>query len=122
MTSPVNQDDCSNCPACRTRTRIYGDLIGQQFPMILPIAKGIVEEMDTELIDTFGGKDAALNSMLLTAAETFQRTVSAGGSDKGLAWLAKNAEELHFNPLEIKQLTLAASALAATSGRLDHQG
>ena len=122
MTSPVNQDDCSNCPACLTRTRNYGDLIGQQFPMILPIAKGIVEEMDSELIDTFGGKDAALNSMLLTAAETFQRTVSAGGSGQGLAWLAKNAGELHFNPIEIKQLTLAASALAKTSGRLDHQG
>lgn len=114
--------DCSTCPACRTRTLIYRELVELRFPMILPIAQTVVAELSSDVVDEFGGADAALNSILLTAAEEFGRTSRAGGSDQGLAFIARNAEELHFNDYDIAILLSVAKSLAESAGRLEHRG
>jgi hypothetical protein len=115
-------NDCANCPACRTRALIYRELVDLKFPMILPIAQTVVSEMSTDLLDEFGGAEHALNSILLTAAEEHRRTTEAGGCDKGLAYLAHNAEDLHFNDHDIAILLSVAKSLAASSRRLKHRG
>ena len=120
MESLGEADDCANCPACRTRALIYRELIELWLPMILPIAQSVVAELSPEVIDDFGGADSALNSMLLTAAEEFGRTST--GSDEGRAFIARNAEELHFNDYEISILVSVAMSLAESSGRMEHRG
>ena len=114
-------DDCANCPACRTRALIYRELIKLRFPMILPIAQAVVSELSPEVIEEFGGVDDALNSILLTAAEEFGRTSRAGVSEQGRAFIARSAEELHFNDHDVAILLSVASSLSESSGRFEHR-
>lgn len=101
---------------------IYRALVDLQTPMILPIAQVVVAGMSADLIDDFGGKDHALNSILLTAAEEYFRAVEAGSSDEDLAHLAHDAEALNFNDYDIAILLSVAKSLAAPSDRLERQG
>lgn len=114
-------DDCANCPACRTRALIYRELVELRFPMILPIAQTVVSELSADVLDEFGSADAALNSILITAAEEFGRTSKAGGTDEGRAFIARSAEELHFNDYDVAILVSVAMSLAESSGRLGHR-
>ena len=120
--STLENDDCANCPACRTRTLIYRELIELRFPMILPIAQTVVSGLTPEAVDEFGGADGALNSILLTAAEEFGRTSKASGIEQGRASITRSAEDLHFNDYDVAILLSVAMSLTESSGRLEHRG
>lgn len=114
-------DDCADCPACRTRALIYRELVELRCPMILPIAQTVVSELTPEVVEEFGGAEAALNSILLTAAEEFGRTSRAGCSKEGLTYIVNSAERLKFDDFEVNTLLGAVHALAESSGRLEHR-
>lgn len=116
-----DDDDCANCPACRIRALIYRELLKVRFPLILPIAQAVLAELSPEVLEAFGSPDGALNSLLLTAAEEFNRTAEAGCSGEGLAMLGLRAADVHLDDCEIAKLQKIVKALAAASGRLEHR-